>query len=141
MNFRHVPQQTWSRFVLTTAIFDALIWLSICPISFLSSQVGLTNLAPSKCAASRCWRTMSDCGAFQRGAISALPQYRNSHASFPKISIIFLRRSRRPSRNAQADMMGVSIVHSIFIAENLSYSVIQMFKRCQVEIELFHTTI
>jgi hypothetical protein len=94
----------------------------------------------SKCAAGMCWRTMSGCGAYQRGAVSALSQYRNSHASFPKICVIFLPRSRRPSWNAQEDMMVVTIVHGKFIAEYPSYSVIQMFKRCQVEIELFHTT-
>ena len=43
----------------------------------------------SKCAACMCWRTMSDCGAYQHGAVSALPQYRNSNASFPGICAIF----------------------------------------------------
>jgi hypothetical protein len=36
--------------------------------------------------------------------------------------------------------MGVSIVCSGFVAENVSHNVIQLIKRCQVEIELFHTT-
>jgi hypothetical protein len=70
----------------------------------------------------------------------ALPQYSNSYASFPSICVIFLRQSRRPSRNAQEDMMSVSIVHGRLVAEDLSYSIIKKFKRCQVEIELFHTT-
>jgi hypothetical protein len=64
----------------------------------------------SKCAAGMCRRTMSDCDAYQRGAISALLQYHKSPAPFPRSCVIFLRRSRRPSRNAQEDMMGASIV-------------------------------
>jgi hypothetical protein len=45
----------------------------------------------SKCAAGMCWRTVSDCGAYQRGAVSALPQRRNSHASLPSFRVIFDR--------------------------------------------------
>ena len=92
----------------------------------------------SKCAAGMCWRTMPDCDAYTRGADFALPQYSNSYASFPSICVIFLRRSRRPSRNAQEDLMGVCIVHGRLMVGHLSYSMIQIFKRCQVETELFH---
>jgi hypothetical protein len=82
----------------------------------------------SKCAAGMCWRTMPDCDAYQRGAISALPQYRSSHAPFPRICVIFLRLSRRPSRIAQGDMMGVFIVHSRLMIEYPWCSVIQTLK-------------
>jgi hypothetical protein len=83
---------------------------------------------------------MPDCDANQRGAGSALPQYRNSYALFPRICVIYLHRSRRPSRNAQEDTMGICIVHGRTMVEDLSYSMVQVFKRCQNEIELFHTT-
>jgi hypothetical protein len=36
--------------------------------------------------------------------------------------------------------MGMYIVHGILMVEGLSYSMVQVFKRCQVEIELFHMT-
>jgi hypothetical protein len=101
----------------------------------------LDECCPSKCTASRCWRTMSDCGAYQRGAVSALPHCRNSNASSPGICVIFLRRSRRPSRNAREDLMGVCIVHGRSMVEDLSYSMIPMVKSCQAEIEPFHMAI
>jgi hypothetical protein len=62
-----------------------------------------------------------------RGAVSALPQHRNSHTSFPRICVVFLRRSPWPSWNAQAGMMGVSIVRGGFVAENLSHNVVQSY--------------
>jgi hypothetical protein len=76
---------------------------------------------------------------FERGAGSTLPQYRNSHALFSRICVIILRRSRRPTWNAQEDMMDVCIVHGRLMVKDLSYSMIQMLKRCQVEIEIYHT--
>ena len=36
--------------------------------------------------------------------------------------------------------MGVCIVHGKLMVEGLSYSMVQVFQRCQVEIELFHMT-
>jgi hypothetical protein len=36
--------------------------------------------------------------------------------------------------------IGMCIVHGKLMVEGLSYSMVQAFKRCQVEIELFHTT-
>jgi len=68
---------------------------------------------------------MPDCDAYKRGTGSALPHYSNSYASFPRICVIFLRPSRRLSRNAQEDMMSVSIVHGKLVAEDLSYSIIK----------------
>jgi hypothetical protein len=76
----------------------------------------------SKCAAGMCWRTMPDCDAYERGAGSALPQYRNSHASFPRICVVSLPLSHRPSRNAQEDLMGVRIVHGRSMVKVYLYS-------------------
>jgi hypothetical protein len=67
----------------------------------------------SKCAA----------GAYQGGAVSALPQSRHSHVPFPSICVIVFHRSRRPSRNAQEDTMGMYIVHGRLMVEGLSYAV------------------
>lgn len=87
-----------------------------------------------------CCRKMPDCHANQRGVGSALPEYRNSYASFPRICVIFLSQSRRPSRNAQEDLMGECIVYARLMVEDLPYDMIQILKRCRVEIGLSHKT-